>query len=253
MLGILLLFLFLLLLSWTWAQVSEDADQDSIGLTEILSTTGIEWGAILTLTLGQIRGVERFWEAPPLSAGIISARQIPIVFVPSLHTGSGIFKILIWRLQKHFFTSLWPFSWRSFLKSNDLLEDQLLKFIQDVLKTTRSSQVRVVSFGTSRPVISRVLAHPSLSDYQKKWIAISAPKTLSRTLKFLSSVRLKSVFQNDFRIGQEPNLLIRGSHDVFCYPKDVWGETQSITISPVGHYSVLLHPATVQRTLDELS
>ncbi|MDB5038873.1 MAG: hypothetical protein JWQ35_2401 [Bacteriovoracaceae bacterium] len=248
--SIALLFLFVLLLTWSWAQTT---DQETVSLREILSTTAIEWGALITLTMGQIIGVKGFWEAPPILSEKVSARQLPVIFIPSLHTSSGLFRILLWRLQKHFFTSLWPFSWKSFLNSNDLLEDQLLQFIHDVLKSTKSPTIRLVSFGTSRPIISRVLSHPSLSEIQKHWIAISAPKKLSRTLQFLSTTRTKNCFQISTRSFTEPNLLIRGSRDVICYPDDVWGEGRSVSISPIGHYAVMLHPITVQRALEELS
>jgi hypothetical protein len=250
--SIIFLYLFVLLLTWTWAQTNDEIDPDQLNLTMVLSTAAIEWGAILTMVPGQILGARLFLEAPPLTSGKETARQCPIVFIPSLHTGSGIFRILLWRLKKHFFTSLWPFSWKPFLMANDLLEDQLLEYLKEVLRRTRSTKLRIISFGTSRPLVSRVLNDPSLHDIQKKWIAVSAPKTLSRTLRFLSTPRLKNVFAEP-KIGKDPDLVIRGQNDVLCYPGSVWGEQRALTLPTIGHFAALLYPATVQRILEEFS
>lgn len=246
-----LLFIFFLLLTWTWAQNLEDEGSENANLSDLFSTTAIEWGAILTLVLNQILSAETFWEAPPLNESAPNPKMVPILFVPSLHTSAGIYRILIWRLKKHFFTSLWPFSWKPFLMMNDLLEDQLLQFIHDVLRNTRSHKLRVISFGSSRPIVSRVLQHSSLSEIDKTWISISGPKSISRTLKFLTTRRLRSVFHEDFKNSMDPHLLIRGTRDVICYPDSVWGPQRSAVISGIGHYASLLHPTTLQRILSE--
>lgn len=250
--AIALLYLFCLLLAWAWGQSTSEIEEDQMSFGFLLSTAAIEWGAILTLIPGQILGSKIFHEAPKITSGRESPKQIPVIFVPSLQTGAGIFRILLWRLKEHYFTSLWPFSWKPFLIANDLLEDQLLDFLQNILKKTESPAIRMISFGSSRPVIGRVLKHPSLSEIQVKWIAISAPKSLSQTLRFLSSPKSKSVY-SETRMGLEPDLLIRGQTDLFCYPDSVWGEGRQLKLPTVGHFAAVLYPTTVQRILDEIS
>lgn len=249
MLSIILLFSFILLLTWAWAQQRDE----ETSIIEVFSTTSIEFGALLTLLPGQLFPPSVEHEAPPLSSGKISSTQVPIVFVPSLHTGRGIFTILFWRFKKHFFTSLWPFEWKSFLKKEELLEDQILEYFVQVIHRTKSNRLHILSFGSSRKLVGRALLSPQLSGIEKKWIAISGPRILGQVYRFLSTARIRSLLKEDSRPEAEPHLLIRGTHDVLCFPDSVWGETRQSIIHRVGHYSTLLHPTTVQRALQEFS
>lgn len=248
MLGIIALFLFHLLLSWAWAQ----QNREPIDFAGFFSTGAIEWGAMVVLHACRLFKARPFYETPPLRYEAASQFQFPIVFVPSLHSGPGIFRILVWRLKKHFYSSLWPFSWRPFLQSSVLLEDELAQYLIQLLKKTESTNFRIISFGTSRPIVGRVLERPELKGRCDHWIAISAPAQLSPTLRFLSTARLKSVFTDETSPMMQPHLLIRGSSDTFCYPDDVWNHEKQLIISPAGHYASLLHPTTVQTVLEEL-
>lgn len=249
MLGIMALFLFSLLFTWAWAQQSEPAPS----FAEILAISGIEWGGMLTLLMvGHLLPPKIFFEAPPLDSPHVSSRQIPIVLVPSLHTGRGLFFLLCWRLRKNFCASLFPFSWKTFLHTKELLEDQLLGFIESVLAKTKSTEIRVISFGTSRPVVTRVLTHRRLDSVKAKWIAISSPKSLGLTLKFLTTKRLQQAYETQPEdIDIDPQLHIIGSHDVFCYPKELFGNGRSTVISMAGHYSILLQSQVVLKIMAE--
>lgn len=248
MLGVMALFLLNILAAWAWAQ----SQSREVSLAEILSTAGIEWGSMLVFGVCHLFPPSRTLEAPPLFFIESPRRQSPIVFIPSLHTGRGLFKILIWRLKKHHFSSLWPFTWKSFLTSSVLLEDQIRDFLNMVIQRTQSSQITIISFGTSRPVISRVLNDPILRASCQTWIAISAPEQISSTLRFISTPRLRSVFQNNGD-GPQPDLVITGSHDTFCYPDSVFGNVRRVTIEPVGHYGSLFHSEVVQNIMRELN
>ncbi len=249
MLGIMCLFLLVLLQTWSWAQQQEP----EMSFADILSTTAIEWGALITLMFTHLKPPAIFNETPPIGREKHDAKQYPILFVPSLHTGRGVFSILCWRLKKHFYTSLWPFQWKPFLNSSALLEDQLLQFILEITRKTNSPILRVMSFGSSHPIVARVLDHPSLSHITKKWISVSGPRSMSQTMKFLSTRRIREVFAADFKFRSRANLLIHGSRDVFCWPESIFEAERMVSVHPVGHFSVLLHPTTVQRALDEFS
>lgn len=257
MLGSILLFLFILASTWTWAQYQTQTQKIEISLSEILTTASIEWIAMVILSFGQFRSLKPLFEAPPLEyvkPEQLSTKQIPIIFVPSLHTSGGLFSILMWRLKKHFYLSLWPYSWRSFLKDSRLLEDELTEFIRTVLKETKSSKFRILSFGSSRRIVSRILSSDEFSKHCEKWIALAAPETMSATMRFLQTERLRSsYFEDTTPLVRSPDLLLCGTHDLFCYPPSVFGEGRTHRVSPVGHYSLLIHPDVVQKTLEELA
>jgi hypothetical protein len=249
MIVLLFLFLFSLLLSWTWAQ----AQKKHPSFTEILSVTATEWGSQVILIWGHLFPPKVFHHAPPLSRGVRSKKQIPVILVPSLHTGAGIFFTLIWRLKNHHFTSLWPFTWKSFLRSQTLFEDALADYIQDVLKKTQSNRFQIISFGTSRPLVANVISQPRFAKSCIKWIAISAPAATSRTMKFLSTAKLRSAYTEAENIEKIPEILIHGTHDTFCFPNSLWTAEEKVAISPIGHYGTVLHSKTVQAVLEGLN
>ncbi len=253
MLSILGLYIFWLLLTWSWAQhqTKNDAGQ-SPRWKDVLSMASIEWGAVLTLVATHLQRVHFVYRAPPLRFEDETRRQWPIVFVPSLHTGRGLFAIPIWRLKKNFYSSLWPFTWKSFLNSSSLLEDELAHYLTDLIQKTEAPYFRMISFGSSYPIVARVLERPEIKKHCRQWIGISAPSQMSSTMTFLSSKRLREAYQNT-DLPRFPDLLIRGSNDSVCYPDDVWKAEREVVISPVGHYSVLLHSTCVRTLLDEMS
>jgi hypothetical protein len=257
MLGGILLFLFNFALAWAWSQHRVQAENEQISFANILTTASIEWIAMVILSAGQFRKLKPFFEAPPLEyidPSELPGKQIPLIFIPSLHTAGGLFSILMWRLKKHFYVSLWPHSWKSFLKDSRLLEDELSEYIRMVLQKTKSPRFRVLSFGSSRRIVSRVLSSEEFSKSCDKWIALSAPETASSTMKFLQTERIKSSYLEDTApLFRSPDLLIYGNHDMICYPLSVWGELKKYPVSPVGHYSLLVHPEIVQKVLEELS
>ena len=254
-LGMLLLMAILLgslLLAWSWGQKSSLVDGGkNMTFSEILTVAGIEWGAFIVLFFSQWSRLPTFQESPRLEKGESpKVSQLPVVLVPSLHLGSGIFRVLMWRLKSHYFQSIWPFSWKSFLHQNTLLEDQLHRFVLECLERTGSNAITIVSFGSSRPLVSRVLNRPDLSDKQIRWICVSGPKESSDVYRFLSTPRLRKAFEQKTYL--EPDVLIVGKNDTVCYPSSIFEES-ALVIPEVGHYGCLLHSTTVQKILDELS
>lgn len=252
MLCILLGFLISLLFCWGWAQ-QMSAQGRSFKLAEVLSIAGVEWGALMSLCLCHLVPLKRFFEAPPLSAGETLPKQYPVIFVPSLHTGAQSFHFLFWRLKKNFWNSLWPFQWKSFLESPALLEDQLRAYIEDVIRLTGTTRFRIISFGSSRPLVSRILDQCELKAYCDQWIAISAPERLSAANQFLSTQRVRQAYQLEQGTKKLPDLLIIGENDFLCYPRDCFGEGKSLLLPQVGHFAPLLHSTTTQTILRELN
>jgi len=249
MLCIIGLFLFSLLMSWSWA----NSQKEGIKLREIVSMAGVEWGSMIILLFGHLFPPGIFYHAPPLSRGAKSSKQIPIIFVPSLHTGSAIFFSLIWRLKIHHYTSLWPFSWKSFLRSPTLLEDNLANHINKVLDKTQSSRFRIVSFGTSRPLVSRLLSRTNFKKACDKWIAISAPGSMSKTMRFLTTSRMNITYSDLETCEKKPDVLVHGTHDTYCFPSTIWDVEKRVSIRPIGHYGTLLHSVTVRTILEEIA
>lgn len=250
MLGSILLYVFVLNITWTWAQ-HHLSTQPSF--REILSLAAIEWGAIISLEFSHLFRMKIFFEAPPIAQSDVTPQQLPVVFVPSLHTGAGIFNFLFWRLKKNFWNSLWPFRWKPFLNQPELLVDQLRQYIQNVIERTKTNRFRIVSFGSSRPIVSRLLDDQKLSIYCDKWIAISSPAQLSAPLELLSTRKLKLAYRKSENLERNPDLLIVGENDFWCYPDKVWGNSKRISLSRVGHFGTLLHSTTTQNVLKELS
>lgn len=241
-----LLFVIAFALSWSRAQ----SEAPHLGFIEILTIAGIEWGAWISLMAAHLRPVKSFHEAPPLKTAYPHPRQVPIIFIPSLHTSCRIFGMLLWRLKQNFCTSLWIFSWKSFVRDELLLKKSLLVFIQEIAAETKSNEIHLISFGTSRPVIASLLEDPGLKNLRFRWIAISAPAFRSSTLRFLSTDRLNNTFKSESPTQKQPDLLIRGSEDFFCYPNDIWGKVPNIVVERMGHYSTLLHSKTTQTVLE---
>ncbi len=239
-----------LLLSWTWAQHQHSLGR-SIKFSEILSAATVEWGALLTLILCHVRRLQPYHEAPPLKEGEYSVQQIPVIFVPSLHLGVESFQFLFWRLKKNYWNSLWPFQWKSFLQDPVLLEDQLRNYLIDVISKTEAKRFRIISHGTSRPIVSRVLNDQNLHAYCDRWIAISAPQKLSQSLSFLTSKRVLAAYENREGIDKSPDLNIIGENDSLCYPREVFGEGRQVTLNQVGYLGSLLHSTTTQSILKE--
>lgn len=227
MVFILVLFGFSMNLAWAWAQHQKS---ESSSFADIISAAAIEWGAILHMVASHFISPKVFYQAPPLADETkVSPQQLPVVFVPSLRTGPSIFLFLIWRLKKNFWNSLWPFEWKSFLKDPRLLEDQLFQYIQDITHRTGAKRFRIVSFGSSRPIISSLLSREDLSAYCDRWIAISAPKKLAEAYLLLRTPRVKLAYEELSPLSKrEPDLLVTGENDIFCYPSDVWGEGQRL-------------------------
>lgn len=194
---------------------------------------------------------QKISEAPPLKELEAAPHQIPIIFVPSLHLGSGCFSFLFWRLKKNFWNNLWPFQWKSFLEKTELLEDQLFEYIQEVISRTQTQRFRVISFGTSRPLVARVLNNPKLKAYCDHWVAISSPEKLSPTLKFFGTRRMYDAYEK-FEESKKPDLVIVGEGDLICYPREVFGEGQRLQVPQVGHFGTLLHAHTTQAIMKEL-
>lgn len=249
MLGILALLLFAFLFSWAWAMNQEEK---KLSFSEILAVAAVEWGAFLSLLAAHLRPHRDFYEAPPLRDRDITSHQLPIIFVPSLHLGAGVFRFLMWRLRKNFWNSLWLFRWKSFLNDPELLEDQLQTYIATVIERTKASRFRIVSFGTSRPLVSQVLSRPDLAAYCDKWIAVSSPKLLPKSLNFLSLARAKKSYQRFQKEGRDPDLLIVGENDFFCYPTECWGEVKQVILPHVGHFGAALHALCTQNIMREL-
>jgi hypothetical protein len=257
MLGIMSLFALNLALAWAWAQSEALSENKNFSFSEVLSTAAVEWSAQLILAIGHLRPPQIFLEAPPLDAPSSSTKafrkQLPIIFVPSLHTGSGIYSLSIWRLKRHHFTSLWPFSWKPFLRDRILLEDELVQFILKMLDQTKSPRFRLVSFGSSRPVVASALSRPELLERCEKWIAISAPETAGPAMRFLLTPRTKSCYLTDTaKASRQPDFQLCGTHDIYAYPSANFGDSPKEWIEPVGHYSLMIHPAVIQKSLEEM-
>jgi pimeloyl-ACP methyl ester carboxylesterase len=249
MLCILGLFLISLLFAWAWGMAQEET---SLSVLDILAVASVEWGAFLTVAVAQLQPVRHFHEAPPLRDRNFSPQQLPVIFVPSLHLGAGLFRFLTWRLKKNFWNSLWLFQWKPFLRDPLLLEDQLHSFIEETLQRTQATRFRIVSFGTSRPIVANVLHRADLSEYCDKWIAISSPASLPKSLRFFSSAKAKRAYQNALGIEKIPDLLIVGENDFFCYPSSCWGESQQVVLPHVGHFGTPLHALCTQSVIREL-
>lgn len=250
MLFISILFVGFLNLAWSWAQ----EHPKNLSLRSVFAAASIEWGAFLSVMLSHFYRLKAFYEAPPIKDLAAQPRQIPVIFIPSLNTKASLFLFLFWRLKARFWNSLWPFNWKSFLEDPELLADQLSSFIEQVLLTTGSQSFRVISFGSSRPLIGKVLQQEHFLNRCDRWIALSAPQKLSRVYKFLGSVRVQRVY-NDIRYEEQrkPDVLIVGQNDLFCYPEDVWGNQPSIKLDSMGHFGVSLHSTTTQSILSELA
>ncbi len=250
MLSVILLYVFLFSCVWSWAQNRPDSRLDLLGL---ISTAAIEWGAILSLALMHFYPARVFNEAPPLSTTEVNPQHIPIIFVPSMHTSASIFNFLIWRLKKNDWYSLWPFHWKFFLNDSELLQDQLFTFISEVIEKTKAQRFRLISFGTSRPIVLKVLNRGDLKAYCDKWIAISSPLKLSSFYSFVSSPKLKKVYGDESLEAKDPDIQIVGEDDFFCQSADHFGNGKKVVVPKIGHFASLLHSSTIQHTLKELS
>jgi len=255
MTGLLGLFIFFLLLSWAWAQHESDKNGASIGLSEILTTAGVEWGAYVTILACHLGKLTVLWEAPRFEEKDLNSKikstQLPVILVPSMHFGSSMFRFLYFRLRSHFFKSLWPFAWKSFLQDSSLLEDQLARFLQEVLDRTGSQEFNLISFGSSHPIVSRCLSRPQFASKSFKWISISGPRIKSAPMKLLSTARIRSAFGQEPG-PQTPTVQIAGQVDILCYPSEIFGLPEPIYVPNVGHYGVLLHSKTTQSILEAL-
>src|SRR5690606_37099082 len=133
-------------------------------------------------------------------------------FVPSLLTGAGIFQVLKWLLKNRHFKSLWPYTWKTFLRDRLLLEDHLRSYIEHVLAKTEASHFRIISFGSSRPIVAAVLARADMTKACDKWIAISSPLRPTQTMLFLAGKRFEAAYAERSPTEREPNLVIFGTH-----------------------------------------
>jgi len=250
--GLLLLMLFFsLLLTWSWAQFESQNRQ--VGLVELLSTAAIEWGAMVSILGAHFYRPGILWEVPrfedKLSSQNLRPTQIPIILVPSLHVGPSVFCFLYLRLKSHYFQSLWPFQFKSFLKDSIFLEKQLKDFLLEVVTKTASPRCVIISFGTSYPIVSRVLANQT-SKTKFDWIAISGASKMPDTLKFVSSSSLNSAYVDETK--QIPDLSLYGDKDTVCYPKNIFLGKQKLEIPEVGHFGALLHSKCSHSILTEL-
>lgn len=224
----------------------------SISFNELLSVAAVEWGAFLTIMSCHLLPLRSFHEAAPLRDGEFTIQQVPVIFVPSLNLGAASFQFLFWRLKKNYWNSLWPFQWKSFLESPELLEDQLRNFIKQVIANTETKRFRIISFGTSRPIVSRVLDDTHLQAYCDRWIAISSPEILPDTLKFVATKKSLLCYNSSVNTKKRPDLVILGENDFICYPRQVFGESRQLVLSQMGHLGSLLHSETTQAILKEL-
>ncbi|PIR22784.1 MAG: hypothetical protein COV44_06405 [Deltaproteobacteria bacterium CG11_big_fil_rev_8_21_14_0_20_45_16] len=250
MLGLLILFIFHVNLAWSWAQ---NHLNQKLELPDILSAAAIEWGGLISIFGFHLKRIRRFYEAPPLLDSKVDPQQIPIIFIPSLHHGPEIFHFLFWRLKRNFWNSLWPLRWKSYLQTPELLEDQLAAYVEKVMSDTKSPRFRIISFGTSRPIVARLLNRSNLKTYCDKWIAISAPNELSAVHRLLNSERTRLAYEDNEHNHKEPDLLIVGERDLICYPPSVWGNGRFVQVAHVGHYGAALHSLTTTSIIRELS
>ncbi len=243
--GVLTLFVIAFALSWTRHQ--EVAPQAS--LFDILTVAAVEWGAWITLGLFMLKPSHSFFEAPPERDQALHPHQIPIIFIPSLHTNGRIFNSLRWRFEQNFCTSLWIFSWRAAISEPQLLETQIVHFLQDVLENTRSRSIRIISFGSSRPLVARALDRAAFETISIRWICISGAAKLSKTHHFLHTRRLLKTYQLPFQ--RVPDRVLIGEHDLFQYPISLFDHPSPVVLEGVGHYASLLHSATIQTILKD--
>ncbi len=239
-------------LAWSWAQQRSMAEKASVSLAEVLAIASIEWGGFLTVGALQFLRRRPVYEAPPIRLNESPRSHYPIIFVPSLHLNSGLFQILQWRLQKHHYKSLWPFDWPSFLKSAELMEEELLRFIESRIQKTKSPELTIISFGTSGPIIAKTLKRPELESLKIKWIAISAPLHATAALSFLQTERWKSSLTLTTASRRPPDAVIAGERDTVCYPVAVFEREPDLQLKDVGHFGSLLHSSTTQFVLDFL-
>lgn len=218
--------------------------------TRLISQAAVEWAGILSLLVAHLRQPKIYHETPPLHlAPVHTPEQIPILFIPSPHMGASVFNLALWRFKKHFWLSLWPFQWKPFLQDPLLLEDQLKAFIQEVLKKTEAPVFRVISFGSSYPIVAKSIESFSQCD---KWVAISSSKDLSAVMNFLSAERVKEAYQK-LSSKKIPNLVIRGENDTVCYPASLFSSEQELIVPEIGHFGCLLHSSTIRKLLKEFS
>ena len=133
-----------------------------------------------------------------------------------------------------------------------MLEEELLRFIVSRISKTRSPKITLISFGTSGPVVARVVSRPELASVAVKWVAISAPVKACASLSFLKSRRWKSSLELKTNSTRVPHQLAVGERDTVCYPEEVFGKEPDLTIPDVGHYGALLHSSTTQFVLNVL-
>ncbi len=246
------LWLVSLSLAWSWAQQRSLNDKTSVSLAEVLAIASIEWGGFLTLAALQWLKRRPVYEAPPIRPQESPRSHYPIIFVPSLHLNSGLFQILQWRLHKHHYKSLWPFDWPSFLKNADLMEEELLRFIESRIQKTKSPEVTIISFGTSGPIVAKTLKRPELHGVKIRWLGISAPLKPTAPLSFLQTERWKSSLTLISEGRRSPDAIVAGERDTLCYPVEVFERTPDLQLKDVGHFGALLHSSTTQFVLDFL-
>lgn len=242
------MFIFFFVLSWSKAQRLQSEQSFAV----ILSEAAVEWGAAVSLLVAQLFSLKAIHETPPIGDQEVAPQQIPVIFVPSLHSGSGVFIFLVWRLKKNFWNSLWPFRWKSFLRNPEFLKDQLLNYIEEVLRKTNSKRFRLVSFGSSRQIISQILQDSRLRNYCDRWLAISGPEKISEVHQFLRSQTLIESFSDSSSGLVSPDIVIVGETDSFCYPENVWGDVPVVKLSNVGHFGAALHSTTTRTIMHEL-
>jgi hypothetical protein len=239
-------------LAWSWAQQRSLSEKTSVSLAEVLAIASIEWGGFLTVAALQFLRRRPVYEAPPIRSQESPRSHYPIIFVPSLHLNSGLFQILQWRLHKHHYKSLWPFDWPSFLRNADLMEEELLRFIESRIQKTNSPELTIISFGTSGPIVAKTLKRAELQSLKVKWLAISAPIHPTAPLSFLQTERWKSSVTLLTESLQSPDAVIAGERDTLCYPVSVFERMPDLHLRDVGHFGALLHSSTTKFVLDFL-
>lgn len=253
---LLILFGFFLLTAWSWAQHQTENDSEPHPKwVDIISLAAVEWGAFLTLLAFHGRRLENIWEASQFAPRDweqrIPSTQLPIVLVPSPLWSSSLYRLLFYRLRAHYYKSIWPFSFKSFVRDQSLLQYDLEVFLKEVMAKTGSLKLTVISFGSSRPLVARALASKELASLDVQWIAISAPSKLSAPHKLLRWPSIHSIYSNAGDEVRAPDILIRGERDSLTYSRDnVWGQPlRTEIIQDVGHYGALLHSKAVQQIL----
>lgn len=236
--------------TWSWAQQQKQV----VEMREILGIAATEWAAVLVCFLLQLAPLKSFFEAPPLANMSASPQQIPVIFVPSLHTRAGIFFPFYWRLKGLFFNSLWFFDWHFFLKDPSLMEDELSQFIDDVLLKTQAQRFRLVSFGSSRPIVSKVLQNPKRLSYCEQWIAISSPTRLGGFQKMLLSRRMKNAYEDFQNANQKTcDLSFHGQRDLFFSEESLSDLSQQARGFTTGHFGCLFEVEMIDEVERKLS